>query len=100
MSIAMSILVVLAQCAALLLDFVVVLIGVRAICSLRPVPWFVEFDAAGKPLVDRATRSAGACWERAFPDRPLFGRRLLLMTLLCALLLRWMVHGLLVVALG
>jgi hypothetical protein len=100
MSIAMSILIVMAQCFALLLDFAVVLILVRVVCSWRPAPWLAEFNVAGKPLVDRATRSAGICWERAFPSKPLFGHRLLLVTLLCALLLRWAIQAVLVVAHG
>lgn len=100
MSIALGILIVLAHIVALLLDFLVVLIVVRLACSVRRLPWLAECNDAGRPLVDRATRSAAAWWERAFPDRPLFGRRLLAVTALCVLLLQWAIQAVVAVALA
>ncbi|MCH7592221.1 MAG: hypothetical protein IH989_05535 [Planctomycetes bacterium] len=62
---------------AVLADFVVVLIIVRAVCRWRAVPLLAEFDLAGRPLVDRTLRRVSRLWSRLVPNRPIDGWRLL-----------------------
>lgn len=62
---------------AVLADFLIVLIIVRAVCRLRAVPLLAEFDLAGRPLVDRTLRRVSQLWNRLIPNRPIDGWRLL-----------------------
>ncbi len=66
-------LVVLCQGLTVLLDFIVVLIVVRVVCSRWRTPWLSEFDEAGRPLVNRALMQTTRMWSRLAPNRPLAG---------------------------
>ena len=96
-------LIVMTCCHAvgLLLDMLSLLIVIRAICGWRPLPVLVEFDTAGRPLVDRTVRSVSTLWRRMSPHRPLDAKRALLVTWLAvagircclALLVNVMIQG-------
>ena len=88
------VLIIVARSVTWLLDFIVVLIFIRAVCSLGHVPWLTEFNEAGKPLVDRAIRNTSDCWRRLVPNRPIGGIRLLLLTALIFSLLGWSIESL------
>ena len=74
--------------AGLLLDMLALLIVIRAICGWRSVPVLVEFNTAGRPLVDRTVRQVTTVWRRLIPHRPLTAKRALLATWLAVTGLR------------
>lgn len=96
-------LIVMTCCHAvgLLLDMLSLLIVIRAVCGWRSVPVLVEFNTAGRPLVDRTVRSVSTLWRRMSPHRPLTAKRALLATWLAitglrcclALLANLMIQG-------
>ena len=73
---------------AVLADFLVVLIIVRAVCRWRAVPLLAEFDLAGRPLVDRTLRRVSRLWNRLVPNRPIDGWRLLVAACVVVSILR------------
>ena len=75
----------------LLLEMVALLLVVRAICGWRSVPILAEFDAAGRPLVDRTLNCVTGLWRRLVPTRPLTPNRSLLAAWLSVTALRWCV---------
>ena len=89
MSLVTFIMISSGQAAGLLLELLALLILIRAICSWRPVPLLAEFNAAGRPLVDRTLRGVTRLWGRLIPNRPLSPNRLLFVAWLAVAVLRW-----------
>ena len=100
MSLVVLVLIALGNGVALLLDIAAVLIVVRALRSWRPVPLLVEFDNAGRPLVDRTLRTVTRLWGRIVPQRPLTGGRQLVAAWLAVSAVRLGVGGFLAVLSG
>ena len=89
--------VVLGHVVGLLLDMVALLILIRASGVLCAVPVLAEVNAAGRPLVDRTVTRISNVWRRLIPNRPLVGRRALLVAWLAVILARWLVNMITVV---
>ena len=93
MNVVTASLTVLCQALTVLLDFVVVLIVVRGICSRWTTPWLREFDEAGRPLIDRTLNQVRMVWNLMMPRRPMHGFRLLIMAVLVISILRFGVQA-------
>ncbi len=89
---------VVGQAASLLMDWLIVLILVRALATRCRAGILVELDTAGRPLVDRTLAWVARIWDRLVPDRSLRPRAVLFVAslalcvarLVAAALLGWL----------
>ncbi len=80
---------------ALMIDFMLLLVCIRSINMQWPVVILVEFDQAGRPLIDRTLSVVKCIWQRFVPSRRLRVKQTLLIAAIALCLVRLILAGML-----